>query len=144
MRPSAAIQSAVESRVEQPAALAVIGFAAKRTFLLQTALLVFVWVLALYQFSETTVDPDLWGHVVFGQQMLKARAAERVEIYSWTVNGRPFINHEYGADLILGAAHSLLGGSGPLLLKVAIGLLTFGLALRLGMTSLSWPAYAVA
>jgi len=144
MRPSAAIQSAVESRVEQPAALAVIGFAAKRTFLLQTALLVFVWVLALYQFSETTVDPDLWGHVVFGQQMLKARAVERVEIYSWTVNGRPFINHEYGADLILGAAHSLLGGSGPLLLKVAIGLLTFGLALRLGMTSLSWPAYAVA
>src|SRR6266496_751597 len=59
-----------------------------------------VWLLALYQFSETTADPDLWGHVVFGQQMLKARAVERTEIYSWTVNGQPFVNHEYGADLI--------------------------------------------
>jgi hypothetical protein len=144
MRPQAAIQGEVESRAQQPAVFALFGFASKRAALVHTALLVFVWVLALYQFSETTVDPDLWGHVVFGQQMLKARAVERIEIYSWTVNGQPFINHEYGADLILGVSHSLLGGSGPLLLKVAIGLLTFGLALRLGMTSLSWPASAVA
>jgi hypothetical protein len=88
MRPQGAIQSPVDSRVEQPPASAVLGFAAKRAVLAHTALLVFVWVLALYQFSETTVDPDLWGHVVFGQHMLKARAIERVEIYSCTVNGR--------------------------------------------------------
>jgi hypothetical protein len=144
MRLQPAIQSSVEIPVEQSAAFPVFGFGAKRAVLARTALLVFVWALALYQFSETTVDPDLWGHVVFGQHMLKARTVERVEIYSWTVNGQPFINHEYGADLILGAAHSLLGGSGPLLLKVAIGLLTFGLALRLGMSSLSWPASAIA
>jgi hypothetical protein len=130
--------------VKQQAAFAVIGFGARRAALVNTALLLFVWVLAIYQFSETTVDPDLWGHVVFGQHMLKARGVERAEIYSWTANGQPFINHEYGADLILGATHSLLGGSGPLLLKVAIGLLTFGLAWRLGTTSLSWLASAVA
>src|SRR5260370_27724812 len=130
MRPQAAIQSSVEGPVERPAAFAVFGFAAKRAVLAHTALLVFVWVLAIYQFSETTVDPDLWGHVVFGQHMLKARAVERVENYSWTVHGQPFINHEYCADFILGAAHSLFGGSGPLLLNVAIGRRAFGLSLR--------------
>src|SRR5262249_18582140 len=112
--------------------------------LIRIALLAFVWSLALYQFSETTVDPDLWGHVVFGEEMFKARTVERVETYSWTVNSQPFINHEYGADLILGGTHHLLGGSGPLLLKVFVGLLTFGLALRLGTKSLLWPGSVIA
>jgi hypothetical protein len=129
--------------VEQPALSSAVQSAAKSPAVTRIALLTVIWILALYQFSETTVDPDLWGHVVFGQQMLKARALERVEAYSWTVNGQPFINHEYGADLILGGTHSLLGGSGLLLLKVAIGLLTFGLALRLGSKGLSWPGSAM-
>jgi len=139
-----AIESEGEGDVKQPASSSAVQLAATSPALSRIALLVFVWILALYQFSETTVDPDLWGHVVFGQQMLKARAVERVEIYSWTVSGEPFINHEYGADVILGGTHLLLGGSGILLLKVAIGLLTFGLALRLGTKSLPWPGSAIA
>src|SRR4051812_47065853 len=70
--------------------------------LLHRCLCLWVLALALYQFSETTADPDLWGHIVFGQQMLKSHAVERTEMYSWTANGQPFINHEYGADLIIG------------------------------------------
>lgn len=134
----------LDNQVEQSPAWAIFGFASKRAALMRSALLAFVWILALYQFSETTVDPDLWGHVAFGQQMLKAHAIERADIYSWTVNGQPFVNHEYGADLILGSMHLLLGGSGLLLLKVAVGLLTFGLALRLGTKSLPWPGSAIA
>ena len=111
---------------------------------LRAALCAWVLMLAIYQLAETTADPDLWGHVVFGQQMLKAGAIERTEMYSWTAYGQPFINHEYGADLILGGAHLLLGGTGILLLKLCIGLLTFTLALRLGAKGLSWPASGVA
>src|ERR1043165_4863354 len=143
MNQHSAVEGASPSGVEIKAAQAISSSTA-RSSVLRIAFLALVLVLAIYQFSETTVDPDLWGHVVFGQQMLKARAVERIEVYSWTVNGQPFINHEYGADLIFGATHLLLGGSGILLLKVAVGLLTFGLALRLGMTSLSWPGSAVA
>jgi len=144
MKQPSAIGRAGEGQIEQPIISADSRAIAKSAALTRMALLAFVWVLAVYQFSETTVDPDLWGHVVFGQQMLKAHAVERVDLYSWTVHNQPFINHEYGADLILGGAHRLLGGSGILLLKVAIGLLTFGLALRLGMKSVSWPASAIA
>jgi hypothetical protein len=144
MNPPSAIGTANESRIEQPTVSASSGSITKFPSLTRTLLVAFVWVLALYQFSETTVDPDLWGHVAFGQQMLKAHAIERVDLYSWTVIGQPFVNHEYGADLFLGATHLLLGGTGILLLKIAIGFLTFGLALRLGTNSLSWPASAIA
>ncbi|HVV01724.1 MAG TPA: hypothetical protein VHH88_10215 [Verrucomicrobiae bacterium] len=106
---------------------------------LRLGFVVCLWLLALYQFSETTADPDLWGHVAFGQQMLQTHSIQRAEIYSWTARGQPFVNHEYGADLILATAYRLLGGSGILLLKVLIGLLTFAIALRLGLRKLSWP-----
>jgi hypothetical protein len=139
-----AVQSAGESHIEPPAAASVFQSAAKSAAFTRIALIAFVWILAVYQFSETTVDPDLWGHVVFGQQMLESGAVERADIYSWTVNGQAFINHEYGADLIFGGTHSILGGTGLLLLKVSIGLLTFGLALRLGTRSLPWPETAIA
>jgi hypothetical protein len=144
MNEQTAIDRAGQRGMEQPALSAISRLLAGTGAPARIALLAFVWTLALYQFSESTVDPDLWGHVVFGQQMLKTRAVERVEIYSWTVNGQEFINHEYGADLILGGTHLLLGGTGLLLLKIAIGLLTFGLALRLGSKSLRWPQSAIA
>jgi hypothetical protein len=104
------------------------------------------WVLtlAVYQFSENTADPDLWGHVVFGRQMLRSGSVEKTENYSWTARGQPFVNHEFGADLILGATHRLLGGPGILLLKMSIGLLTFALCLRLGAEEMPWPRRAVA
>jgi hypothetical protein len=86
----------------------------------------------------------LFGHVVFGQQMLSSRTVQFLETYSWTANGQPFINHEYGADLVLGGIHLLMGGTGLLLLKVLVGALTFFLCLRLGSESLKWPTIAVA
>ena len=61
-----------------------------------------------------------------------------------TARGQPFVNHEYGADLILGGAHWLLGGAGILLCKLCVGLLTFALCLQVGSQELPWPRRAVA
>ena len=129
---------------ESPPAVGIEQRGAKLEQLLRLSLCVWVVMLAVYQFSENTVDPDLWGHVVFGQQMLKTGTVERTESYSWTANGQSFINHEYGADLILGGTHLLAGGTGLLLLKMGVGLLTFLLALRMGSKSLTWPVSAIA
>jgi hypothetical protein len=97
-------------------------------------------LLGVFQFSENTVDPDLWGHVVFGRQILETGAIPKVESYSWTACGQPWINHEWLSELALGAAHKWAGGGGVLLLKMAAGLLTFALCLRLGGAGLAWPA----
>ena len=103
-----------------------------------------VLFLALFQFSENTADPDLWGHVVFGQHLLKTGVLERAEPFSWTANGNPWINHEIGSELALGGAHVLLGGSGILLLKVLVGLTTFGIALGVSRAELRGNAKLLA
>ncbi len=64
--------------------------------------------------------------------------------FLWTAHGQPWINHEVLAEVALGAAHSWLGGSGVLLLKFAVGVVTFLICLRLGAAKLSWPARYVA
>ena len=103
-----------------------------------------VLLLAVFQFSENTVDPDLWGHVVFGEHMLQSRSIPKVDTYSWTANGQPWINHEWVAEIILALFYSAWGGSGILLLKMAVGLAAFAVCLRLGAQSLAWPARFVA
>lgn len=99
-----------------------------------------VALLAVFQFSENTADPDLWGHIVFGQHILRTGVIAKVETYSWTAQGQPWINHEWIAELALGGAHKAGGGSGVLLLKMAVGLLTFALCLRLDGVNVPWPA----
>jgi hypothetical protein len=97
----------------------------------------FVLMLAIFQFSENTVDPDLWGHIVYGQEMIRSRSIPKADIYSYTALGQPWVNHEVIAEIILGGTHALLGGGGILLLKMMVGFLAFVLSLRLGMSGLS-------
>jgi hypothetical protein len=103
-----------------------------------------VLALAVFQFSENTADPDLWAHTLVGEHILMTGRLQAVEPYSWTARGTPWINHEVLAEITLGAAHRLAGGTGILLLKILAGLLTFGIALRLGGEDLPWPGRAVA
>ncbi|HWD18847.1 MAG TPA: hypothetical protein VHB20_06175 [Verrucomicrobiae bacterium] len=101
--------------------------------------LLILWALALafFQFSENTADPDLWAHAMFGEQLLRSGHVQKTEIFSWTAFGQPFVNHEVLAEAALGGAHALGGGSGILLLKMLVGFLTFGVALRLGGSALA-------
>jgi len=104
----------------------------------------FVLALAVSQFSENTADPDLWAHTLVGEHILMTGRLQPVEPYSWTARGTPWINHEWLAETALGAAHRLAGGTGILLLKILVGLLTFGIALRLGGDDLPCPRRALA
>jgi hypothetical protein len=103
-----------------------------------------VLLLAVFQFSENTADLDLWGHLVYGQHMLHSGAIPKTDIYSWTAQGQPWINHEWIAEIILAVFYTAWGGPGILLLKVVVGLAAFAVCLRLGAQSLSWPARFVA
>jgi hypothetical protein len=93
--------------------------------------LVALWAFALYHFSQNLVDVDLWGHVLFGQRMMIG-GLERTDPFSWTAKGEPWVNHEILAEIVLGRVHQAAGGTGLLLLKVAVGFATFGIALRMG------------
>ena len=102
-----------------------------------------VVMLAIFQFSENTADPDLWAHTLFGRHWLQTGHLEFTDTYSWTAAGQPWINHEVLAEAALGWAHQIAGGMGLWLLKVVVGLLSWSWAVRLGGAGLTGAARTV-
>ena len=73
--------------------------------------------------SLTDADPDLWGHVLFGRATLE-HGLERVDPYSFTADGRPWINHEWASEVVMAATWQLAGDRGLLVGKIAVGVVT--------------------
>ena len=103
-----------------------------------------VLCLAVFQFSENTADPDLWSHVFFGTQFLQTGKPTTIDYYSWTAYGQPSFDHEYLGEAVFALAYRALGGPGLLLLKVIVGLLTFGIALSVAFKNLDAKTRIVA
>jgi hypothetical protein len=93
----------------------------------------------VYFFSTNDADPDLWGHVFFGRQILASGAVPRLDTYSYTNPGRPWVDHEWLAQVAFAALYDRLGAAGLLLLKLLIGSSTFVLVLwRLRARGSAW------
>lgn len=103
---------------------------------LPRAFVIAVLCLAVFQFSENTADPDLWAHVFFGAQFIETGNPTEMDVNSWTARGLPSFDHEYLGEAVFGLAYLLLGGPGLLLLKMAVGLLTFCIALSVARKGL--------
>ena len=88
-------------------------------------------VLAIVWFvsARTHADPDLWGHVRFGQDIL-ANGLSTSDPYSYVTGDQPWINHELLSEIFFGAAFSALGVPGLVGLKVGLILLTLGMSYR--------------
>ena len=108
------------------------------------AFIIAVVCLAIFQFSENTADPDLWGHVFFGTQFVQTGHPTTTDFNSWTAYGQASFDHEYLGEAVLALAWLVLGGPGLLLLKIAVGLLTFGIALSIAAKNLEANAKLVA
>lgn len=80
--------------------------------------------------SRTIADPDLWGHVRFGGDLLLSGDLVRPDPYAYTSGAQPWINHEWLAEVLLYAAWAAFGGPGLVVLKVLVGLAVMGLVLR--------------
>ena len=84
-----------------------------------------------YFFSINEADNDLWGHVLFGSQIIATGAVAHVDAYSYTVAGQPWMNHEWLSQVVLAAAYRWLGSPGLLLLKFGVATLTFLLVFKM-------------
>ena len=73
---------------------------------------------------RTVADPDLWGHVRFGQDILAARSVPRIDTYSFT-SDRPWINHEWLAEALMALAYGAAGGAGLIALKCLLAASAF-------------------
>jgi hypothetical protein len=87
----------------------------------------------------TQADPDLWGHLRFGLDILRAHSLPAIDPYSFTQAGGAWINHEWLAELIFGLVWKAAGAAGLVLLKVALAVITGGLCfhylLRAGVST---------
>ena len=82
--------------------------------------------------TQTRADPDLFGHVRFGGDIVAARSAHLVDRYSFT-SDRPWINHEWLSEVVMYGAYNAFGAAGLVALKLsllALMLLAVALAIR--------------
>ena len=77
---------------------------------------------AICYFSFVTADPDLWGHIKFGEDLWESKSFSRTDPYSFTAYGHPWINHEWLSELVFYFIYVYLGDSGLLFGKLGIGL----------------------
>ncbi len=78
--------------------------------------------------AATVADPDLWGHVRFGRDILQNGAVAQSDAYSYVTKDHRWINHEWLAEVIFAGAWNLGGAPVLIALKTAIFLITFWLA----------------
>src|SRR5262245_58073716 len=69
--------------------------------------------------SVTRGDPDLWGHVRFGQDLLRSWTLSSTDPYSFTTD-RPWVNHEWLSEVIFALAYGVTGPIGLIALKLLI------------------------
>jgi hypothetical protein len=101
-----------------------------RTSWQNAGLICLILSVAGYRLSETLADPDLWGHLTFGQDILHTGQIVTTDPYSYLTAGHPWINHEWLAELFFALVFGLAGTPGLVALKVAVCLTIIGLSYR--------------
>lgn len=69
--------------------------------------------------SGRFADPDLWGHVRFGQAVLSQGHLILHDPYSYSAPGHLWLNHEWLSEVIMAWLYSMLGVPGLKLMKLA-------------------------
>src|SRR5262245_45278561 len=78
---------------------------------------------AVSVFSRTLADPDLWGHVKFGEDLWLTGRITRPDPYSYLTANQFWINHEWLAETIFYLAYATAGPLGLIVLKTVISLI---------------------
>src|SRR5262245_16283374 len=79
--------------------------------------------IAVFVFSRTVADPDLWGHVRFGEDLWLTGKIIRPDTYSYLTANQLWINHEWLAEAIFYLAYATAGPLGLVVLKTGISVI---------------------
>lgn len=76
---------------------------------------------------RTIPDPDLWGHLRFGLDIVESGKISSMDPYSYLTTGQLWINHEWLSEVSFALGWLAGGSAGLIMLKILIGGLTFGM-----------------
>ena len=82
--------------------------------------------LALYRFSLTVADPDLWGHIKFGETVWQAGKVAVPDPFSYLTAGRLWLNHEWLSEVVFYLVFAATGPAGLIAMKAGLGLVLMG------------------
>jgi hypothetical protein len=81
-----------------------------------------MYTFAFFQFSYVTADPDLWGHLRFGQDIWEQGWIHDTDPFSYTAHGNAWINHEWLMELSLYLIYHVFDSTGLLAFKALLGI----------------------
>ncbi len=86
----------------------------------QTLVAVCVLALILVAVPRSMADPDIWWHLRNAREMLAQHAFLRHDLFSFTAQGSPWIDHEWLAELPFYAGWRIDGGAGVYWVTAAV------------------------
>lgn len=104
-------------------------------------LVAFIWVMQFTTF-EILRDPDTYLHIASGNWILSHLSIPRVDIFSYTAIGQPWINHEWLAQCILSIGYQLGSWNGLVFITALMLALTLAIQLQFLLARIS-VLYAV-
>lgn len=81
-----------------------------------------MYAYAFTRFSYVTADPDLWGHIRFGQDIWEQGWVHATDPFSYTAEGQPWINHEWLMELSFYLIYHIFDSTGLLVFKALLGI----------------------
>ena len=76
-----------------------------------------IFIVIVVADATRQADPDLWGHVRFGQDVLAQRHLIFYDHYSYSAPGHLWLNHEWLTEVLMGAIYNVFGTIGLNLMK---------------------------
>jgi hypothetical protein len=74
----------------------------------------------LYLGGQLLNDGDTGWHIAAGNDMLRTLSIPRADIYSHTLQGAPWISHEWLSEVVFALVHKLMGLNGVVLLTATV------------------------
>ncbi len=69
-----------------------------------------------------TIEPDLWGHIQYGEDWIVAGSMPRTATHTFTADGYPWVNHENLFELAVAFGQRTVSGLGLMIFKCVSGL----------------------
>ncbi len=107
-------------------------------FILHRLLIAFFFFILIIYASREIGDLDLWLHLKTGEYITTHLSVPGQDIYSFTIQGRPWINHEWLFQVITFLFYKTSGFDGLILMQNIVIIAAFLLLFCLGKKSLNY------
>ena len=91
---------------------------------------VYAYAFAFIFASRQLSDPDFWWHLKTGEYIVKTLRFPRVDFYSFTLPGKPWVAHEWLSEVIFYLVYSRVGPYALIFIFTALIVLAFGIVFR--------------